>query len=418
VNLFKSLFGDGSEILHDRNLQTLLLANIIPPMGAALVAPILNSLIAPLGTSPADIGLVISFFTAPAIIMIPIGGVISDRYGRKPILIGSLLLFGAAGTAIAFTTAFRAVLGLRLLQGVAFGGLSPIIITSLGDLYEGTEEAMAQGIRFTGSGLTQTVFPLLSGALVALSWWYPFLLYAIAFPMAGVVYLWFEEPTAAAVTTSDVTSDDARSKLRALSHLARQRRVVALVLARALPMVVWFAFVTYNSITVVRILGGTVSQAGVLVAAGSLAYAFVASQAGRVTAHFDSRLYPLIGANGALSAGYVVFQFAPDLVVAGAGVLLSGAGFGLLLSLIRSMITGVTDESLRGSLVSLAEAIGRVVSTVTPIAMGAWIGFASPQMDLASAVQIAGLAAAVVSSGGGVFCLLVANASPPVRQPE
>jgi len=183
--------------------------------------------------------------------MIPIGGVISDRYGRKPILIGSLLLFGAAGTAIAFTTAFRAVLGLRLLQGVAFGGLSPIIITSLGDLYEGTEEAMAQGIRFTGSGLTQTVFPLLSGALVALSWWYPFLLYAIAFPMAGVVYLWFEEPTAAAVTTSDVTSDDARSKLRALSHLARQRRVVALVLARALPMVVWFAFVTYNSITVV-----------------------------------------------------------------------------------------------------------------------------------------------------------------------
>jgi len=122
-----------------------------------------------------------------------------------------------------------------------------------------------------------------------------------------------------------------------------------------------------------------------------------------VTAHFDSRLYPLIGANGALSAGYVVFQFAPDLVVAGAGVLLSGAGFGLLLSLIRSMITGVTDESLRGSLVSLAEAIGRVVSTVTPIAMGAWIGFASPQMDLASAVQIAGLAAAVVSSGGGVF---------------
>lgn len=418
MTLIDSLFGDGGEILHDRDFQTLLLANVIPPMGAALVAPILDSLIAPLGTSPADIGLVISVFTAPAIVMIPIGGVVSDRYGRKPLLVGALLLFGAAGAAIAATTSFRLVLGLRLLQGVAFGGLSPIIITSLGDIYDGAEESMAQGIRFTGSGLTQTVSPLLSGALVAVSWRYPFLLYAVAFPVAGAVALWFEEPTDAGSSDADNARGDARSKLRALGRLVRQRRVYPLVLARALPMVVWFAFVTYNSITVVRILGGTASQAGVLVAAGSLAYAFVASQAGRVTERFESRLYPLIGANACLSAGYVVFQFAPDLVVAGGGVLLSGGGFGLLLSLVRSMITGLTDESLRGSLVSLAEALGRVVSTATPVAMGAWIAFASPRMGLATAVQIAGLAAAVVSGGGGVLCLLVANRAPAVRQPE
>ncbi|MEF8869616.1 MAG: MFS transporter, partial [Haloarculaceae archaeon] len=202
----ESLFGDDAAVLRDADFQTLLLANVLPPLGAALLSPILDSLIDPFGTSAADIGLLVSFFTAPAIVVIPVAGAISDRYGRKPVLVAALVLFGVAGSAIAFTTEYRVALALRTLQGVAFGGLTPIIITSLGDIYEGTAEATAQGIRFTGSGLTQTVFPLLSGSLVAVAWQYPFLIYAIALPVAAVVALRFEEPTTAgggADTTGD-----------------------------------------------------------------------------------------------------------------------------------------------------------------------------------------------------------------------
>ena len=420
----EALFGDDASVIRHRDFQTLLLANVLPPLGSALLSPILDSLIEPFGTSTADIGLLMSVFTAPAIVVIPIAGALSDRYGRKPILVAALVLFGLTGSAIAFTTDYRVALALRTLQGVAFGGITPVIITSLGDLYTGNAEATAQGIRFTGSGLTQTVFPLLSGALVAVAWQYPFLIYALALPVAAVVALRFEEPTDPG-SDSDGERDpratdgglgDERSRLRALLGLVRQRRVAALVLARGLPLTVWIGFVTYNSIVVVRFLDGTPTQAGMLVAVGSLAYATAASQAGRVTATFDSRRYPLVAANVCLGAGFALFLLATSLPVAGLGIAVAGTGFGLALALYRSIITGLTGGSLRGSLVSLAEAFGRVVATATPVLMGGVIAVATPRVGLESAVQIAGLGAAAVGGAGGVLMVLVASRSPPVGQ--
>jgi MFS family permease len=428
----EALFGDDASVLGDRDFQTLLLANVLPPLGGALLSPILDSLIEPFGTSTADIGLLMSAFTAPAIVVIPVAGALSDRYGRKPVLVAALVLFGVSGSAIAFTTDYRVALALRLFQGAAFGGITPVIITSLGDLYEGTVEATAQGIRFTGSGLTQTVFPLISGALVAVGWQYPFLIYAMALPVAAVVALRFEEPTGRDDPGGDDGAEDRgrrttdgendagmeRSRLRALATLVRQPRVAALVVARGLPLTVWIGFVTYNSIVVVRFLGGTPTQAGGLVAVGSLAYAAAASQAGRITARFDSRLYPLVAANLFLGSGFALFLLAPSLAVAGVGIAVSGAGFGVALALYRSVITGLAGPSLRGSLVSLAEAFGRVVATATPILMGGVIAVGTPRVGLESAVQVAGLGAATVAGVGGVCCLLVASRAPPVRHGE
>lgn len=157
VGSFESLFGEEGVILHEPRFQLLLLANCLPPLGTAVLSPVLDLLIEPFGTSTANIGLMISFFTAPPILVIPIAGLLADRYGRKPIIVASLALFGVAGSAIALTTNFHLVLALRLLQGMGFGGLTPLLITSIGDFYTGSEEVTAHGIRFTGTGLAQTI---------------------------------------------------------------------------------------------------------------------------------------------------------------------------------------------------------------------------------------------------------------------
>lgn len=412
----RSLFGEDAGVLRETDFQLLLLANVLAPLGTALLSPALDSLIAPFGVTPADIGLLISVFTAPAIVMIPVAGVLADRLGRKPILLGGIGLFGVAGTAIALTTDFRVALGLRLLQGVAFGGISPIIITSIGDLYGGTKEATAQGMRFTGSGVTTAVFPLVSGVVVAIAWWYPFVLYAIAFPIGLAVLLWFSEPTDVAAPSETIADGgSADSQLRALTRLLRHRRVSAMVVARGLPNMVWIGFITYNSIVVVRLIGGTPAQAGGLVTVASVALAVAASQAGRITALFDSRLYPLIGGNVFLGLGFAVVILAPSLLVAGVGIIVTGLGFGVTLALYRSIITGLAPASLRGSLVSLAEAFGRVTSTITPIAMGFVIAVATPVIGFDLALRSAGLAIALVGGVGGVGLVVAVSAAPAVH---
>ena len=416
----QSLFGNNARILGSRDFQILLLANLFPPLGSGLLSPILDSLIEPFGASPANIGLLISVFTAPSIIMIPVFGLLADRHGRKPILVGSLALFGVAGAATVFTTDFRVALSLRVCQGIAFAGITPIIITSIGDLYDTTTEATAQGIRFTGSGLTTAIFPLLAGSLVVVGWQYPFLIYALSIPTAVAVYVWFREPTKQGDkdTESAGSENTTGAQIARLQELVTQPRVFAYVLARGLPVATWLGFMTYNSIVVVRFLNGTPAQAGLLIAVASLAYAATASQAGRLTERLENRFRLLILANLSLGAGFCVFLFAPHLVVAVLGAGISGIGFGIVLSLYRSILTGLAGESVRGSLVSIGEGFGRVIATTTPIAMGATIAIATPSLGIEAAVQVAGLGVALVTSLGGVLCLTVAEHAPPVQYEE
>jgi MFS family permease len=407
--------GEDADILTERPFQLLLLTNIMAPLGTALLSPVLESLIGPFGVSAANIGLMISVFTAPAIVLIPITGMLADRYGRRPVLLFGLLCFGSAGTAIALTTDFRIVLALRLLQGLGFAALSPIVITSVGDLYAGTKEATAQGLRFTGSGIVQTVFPLAAGVLVGIAWQFPFLLHTIAFPIAIAVYLWFEEPVDPEKTESD--DRELRKQLAQIRALVTQRRAAAMLAARGTPNIVFIGFLTYNSILMVEVLGGTPAQAGLLAALGSISYATSASQAGRITAHFESRLYPLIAMNVALATGITVVFLAPAIWIAYAGIVVMGIGFGVLLSIYRSILTDLAPPALRGGLVGLAESMGRLTSTLTPIGMGAGIAFGAPRIGFGVSVQVVGVVTGVVAAGVGIVSLLVLSASPPIRPP-
>jgi len=410
------LVGENADILGERQFQLLLLANTLAPLGTSLLSPILDSLIEPFGTSATSVGLVISVFTAPAIVLIPITGVIADRYGRRPVLLFGLLCFGAGGSAIVLTSEFRLVLFLRLLQGVGFAALSPIIITSIGDLYSGPREAAGQGLRFASSGLVLTVFPLAAAALVVLAWQYPFLLHTVAFPIAVAVYVWFEEP-------ADPAADEpsrprsAATQLGNLWSLVSQRRAAAMIVARGTPNIVWLGFLTYNSILVVRVLEGTPALAGVLTALGSLSFAASATQAGRITSYFESRLSLLLGMNVALLCGCAVVFLAPSIWLAFAGIVLLGIGFGVLLSIYRSIMTNLAPPALRGGLVSLGEAFGRVTATVTPIAMGAGIAAGAPRIGFGTSVQLVGLASGVVAATVGIVCLLVVSGAPPLDSP-
>jgi MFS family permease len=150
TSLSRLAFGDDARILREPNFQLLLLATVFPILGSALVSPVLESLIEP---------------------------------------------FGTGGSTIVLTTDFRAVLALRAVQGIGFAGIVPVITASIGDMYDDTAEVTGQGLRHLVNGVSEAGVPLLAGALVASAWQYPFLLYALAVPVAAVVALRFSEPT-------------------------------------------------------------------------------------------------------------------------------------------------------------------------------------------------------------------------------
>mgnify|MGYP006282935245 FL=1 len=405
-----TLFGDDAAVVRDRSFQLLLLANLSPPLGTALVSPLLDTLVGPYGVGEARIGLFLTAFTAPSIVLIPLVGVLADRIGRKGVIAGGLLCFGIGGIGLAFTTNFRIALALRLLQGVGFAGLTPVIVTSLGDLYHGGAEATAQGLRFASSGFTLMTFPLIAGTLVAFGWRYPFFLYGIAIPTAALIVLFFEEPMSErAMRESD------RTDLTDLFGFVRQPRVAAVLVGRAVPNFLYIAFLTYNSFVVVRIIGGDPGEAGLLITAASVMHAVSATQAGRLTALFASRLYPLLGANLSMAGGLALVGAAGSLPIALAGAAGVGLGFGTSLSLYRSVITGFSAESLRGGVVGVGAALGRVAATFAPILMGYTVATAEPIVGFDLAVRGTVTAVGVLCGAIGIGCLLIARWSPAVE---
>jgi MFS family permease len=398
------VFGDGASVLDDTTFRLLVLANVNGAIGAVVVSPVLEGLAGPYGIEATRLGLMMSAFTAPSIVGIPLAGAIADRYGRKPVLLASLLLFGAGGSALAFTTNYTVVLALRAVQGIGYSGIIPVVITSIGDVYADAEEAAAHGLRFSSSALSQAVFPAVAGALAALSWRYPFLLFAVAFPIAGLVYVGLDEPSSAPRSDGGrAASDrDTGAYVRAVLSAAARPRLGAVLLALGVPAFVWITFLTYNSFFVVEVLGYSPLYASGLLTVLSLINATTASQAGRVTAAADGAFRPLIVANVALAVGLGLFALAPSIPVAVLAVGCVGVGFGLSFSLLRNVVTNRVEADLRGGVVGIGESIIRLSNSVGPLLTGAAIALLQPGRGFVTSLRWTVLLVAVVTGVGGV----------------
>src|SRR3954464_10422655 len=74
--------------------------------GATLLYPVLPVLAADLAVDESRIGLAMTAYTAPGLVLAPAFGILADLHGRRWILIIGLVLFGLAGGATAFAPTY------------------------------------------------------------------------------------------------------------------------------------------------------------------------------------------------------------------------------------------------------------------------------------------------------------------------
>jgi DHA1 family bicyclomycin/chloramphenicol resistance-like MFS transporter len=98
-------------------------------------------------------------------------GPLSDRFGRKPVLLGANILFVVATVLCAAAPSNALLLGARFLQAV--GGCGGIVITRaiVRDLYAGTRAARELSLIASVMALAPVIAPLIGGVLHALFGW-------------------------------------------------------------------------------------------------------------------------------------------------------------------------------------------------------------------------------------------------------
>ena len=118
-------------------------------------------------------------------------GPISDRYGRRPVMLTSIVLFIAASVGATLTTSFEAFITFRVLQSVIVSGLV-LSRTIVRDLVAREKAASMIGYVTMGMALAPMLAPPLGGYLAELFGWQSNFHFLSIFSIVVFVICWFD----------------------------------------------------------------------------------------------------------------------------------------------------------------------------------------------------------------------------------
>ncbi|ANE48122.1 MFS transporter [Paenibacillus swuensis] len=154
---------------------------LIMTLGNSMLIPVLPAIRTRLGITSLQVSLLITVYSAVAILLIPIAGYLSDRYGRKAVIIPSLIAAGLGGLVSGLASwwidePYAMILAGRVLQGIGAAGAAPIVLPLIGDLFK-REKDVSQGLGIveTSNTLGKVLSPILGSFLASFLWYLPFL---------------------------------------------------------------------------------------------------------------------------------------------------------------------------------------------------------------------------------------------------
>ena len=151
---------------HTRLLQYLLAAlATLGPFSIDTYMPSFPAMGSALAASPLQIQQTLTAYLLAFAAMMLFHGALSDAYGRRPIVLISLLLYTVASICCAFTTDINTLLALRALQGICAGAGLVIGRAMIRDLYEGAEAQRLMSRVTMIFGIAPAIAPIIGGWL-------------------------------------------------------------------------------------------------------------------------------------------------------------------------------------------------------------------------------------------------------------
>ncbi len=303
-------------------------------------------------------------------------GPAADRFGRRPVLLGSVLWFGVLSLATTQVESVDALLWLRFLTGLGLGGAMPNAVALTSEYTPRRLRATAVMVMFCGFSTGAAVGGFVASGLISTFGWQSVFLIGGTAPCLAFVPLYFLLPESKGFLAS-------RGKEQEVS-VERQRMPVLQLFGAgrtATTLLLWVVFFMslLDLYFVSNWLPTVINDAGVPL-----------TQAVFVTAMFQ-----VGGVVGTLTLGFVFDRFRPFVTLAvvylGAAALImligvAGTHVGFLIAAVlgagvcvvggqtaaNALTAGVYPTEVRATGVGWALGLGRVGSIVGPM-VGAWL---------------------------------------------
>jgi MFS family permease len=368
---------------------TLLAGTSLTVMANATISPALPALRDHFATVISIDTLVGMVMTLPslavAIFAAPLGS-LADRFGKRRLLLWSLIVYAAGGLSGWFAESFTTLLGGRLVLGLGVAGLMTAVTALVADLFEGPQRNLFLGQQGAAQSVGGVVFLLAGGLLASLGWRWPFLIYGASLLVWMMAWQMTVKSPARQIEDGIQKSDP-----------LPLRSITIIVLSAFFAMVAFYIVPTKLPFLLRSIgveapwLGGVTVAATTLTAAiTSLLYRFLRAR------FREGLLLALVFASMAI--GYAIIAYAAieykSLAGVIAGAAIAGVGVGGIMPLLSTALFNQVPASRRGTAAGLLTAgvfTGQFISPLISAPIAQNLGYGKAFAVFSGVLAIAAL---------------------------
>lgn len=378
--------GHIKKIQQNSPLFFILLTISINMIGFSMVFPMLPFYAQSFQATPFVIGLLAASHALANFISAPVLGRVSDRYGRRPVLIAGLFAtifsFSLMGLANSLWMLFIG----RVIQGIVSSAILPTARAYMGDMTTGGERVAAMGKLGAAMSFGLLIGPAFSSFLIGLSTIHtPFFVAAFISLINALLVIFFLPESVKEKVHNLVIREGFLNVYKVFTHLKGEQKLLFIILF------VWSFALSNNQLTFPLL-----ESAKFNLGAEHIGYFFTALAVVSITIQgfLLPKIIALIGEKNTLVAGMLIMGGALCLIPLAPTVILTAVAFmgmGMGSNLNRPVAEGIisrTTDTGQGTTMGVAqsfESLGRVVG---PASAGVFFGISSSMPFFISAFII------------------------------
>lgn len=322
----------------------LLLTSTMAIMGDFTISPALPKIYNAFEDSQNAEYLVKLILSVPALFIAlssPLIGITLDRYGRKIVLIASVILYIISGTTALYLDSIHFILIGRAFFGIAVAGTLITSTTMIGDFFKGSALNKIMGYQSASIGLAGVTFLILGGVLADIHWRAPFFVYFIGFIYLFIILRYLPESPK---ITKEENISDAKTKNTPIT-------TIGLIFLIAFFLMVFFYMIPIQIPFYLKAINvSSNTHIGLALSAEALISAISSTYYKKIKDYFSFKTIFILSFI-IMGVGYIFISMVSNYHLIIFGLVIVGVGIGIIIPNINVCLITITNESIRGRII-------------------------------------------------------------------